>query len=53
MHTKKLANKNAIKVKIGNPLAVFLESLDPQAKSELPTHINFQPVCIYGSTEPI
>jgi len=41
MHTKKLANKNAIKVKIGNPLAVFLESLDPQSKYELPPPLNF------------
>jgi hypothetical protein len=43
---KKLVNKNAIKAKVGPP-AVFLESLDPQAKIALPW--GFQVMFIYGN----
>jgi hypothetical protein len=29
LNFQKLVNRNAIKAKIGDPLAIFLESLDP------------------------
>jgi hypothetical protein len=48
---KKLIHKNAIKHKIGDPLSIFPESLDPPQgfwqKLELPSSLDFQPVCIY------
>jgi hypothetical protein len=59
-HRKLLVNKNAIKSKIGDPLAIFfLKASTPRdfvKKLELPpppgpTPLDFQPECIYVPSE--
>ncbi len=66
LNFNRFSNKNAKKQKIGDPLAILYEkplySLPPTypptsqgfwQKSELPSPLDFQPVCIHGFCEVI